>query len=42
MALKPIPAVTNFLQKIYKSSNKAIPPKSATPLAKHIQTITYV
>jgi hypothetical protein len=38
--LKPTPTVTNFLQQGHIYFNKATPPNSATPWAKHIQTTT--
>jgi hypothetical protein len=38
--LKPTPTVTHFLQQGHIDSNKATPPNSATPWAKHIQTTT--
>jgi hypothetical protein len=37
---KPTPTVTHFLQQGHTYSNKAKPPNSATPWAKHIQTTT--
>jgi hypothetical protein len=37
-ASKPIPTVRYFLQQGHTYSNMAIPPKSFTPWAKHIQT----
>jgi hypothetical protein len=39
--LKPTPTVTHLLQQGHTYSNKATPPNSATPWAKHIQTITH-
>jgi hypothetical protein len=39
---KPTPTVTHFVQQSCTYSNKAIPPDSATPWAKYIQTITLV
>jgi hypothetical protein len=36
----PSPQVTHLLQKGHTHSNRAIPSNSATPWAKHIQTIT--
>jgi hypothetical protein len=36
----PPPTVTQFLQQGHTCSNKSIPPNSATPWAKHIQTTT--
>lgn len=35
-----IPTVTHLLQQGYTYTNKAIPPNSATPWVKHIQTAT--
>ena len=35
---KPTTTVTHFLQQGHTYPNKAIPPNSATPWAKHIQT----
>ena len=35
---KPTPTVTHFFQQGHTYSNKSIPPNSATPGAKHIQT----
>jgi len=40
--LEPMPTVTHFLQQHRTHSNKALPPNSVTPWAKHIQTITLV
>ena len=37
--LKPIPTVTHLLQQDHTYSNRTIPTNSATPWAKHIQTI---
>ena len=37
--LKPIPTVTHLLQQDHTYSNRTIPMNSATPWAKHIQTI---
>jgi hypothetical protein len=39
-ASKPTPRVAYFLQQDYTYSNKATPPNSATPWAKHGQTTT--
>ena len=38
--LKPTPTVTCFLQQDHTYSNKASPPNSTIPWAKHIQTTT--
>jgi hypothetical protein len=37
--LKPMPTVTHLFQHGHTYSNEATPPNSATPWAKHIQTI---
>jgi hypothetical protein len=37
---KPIPPVTHLLQQGHTHFNKATPPNSTTPWAKHIQTTT--
>ena len=37
--LKPIPTVTHLLQQEHTYSNRTVPTNSATPWAKHIQTI---
>jgi hypothetical protein len=39
-ASKPIPTVISFLQQGHTYSKKTIPPNSATPWAKHIQSTT--